>query len=413
MPEIMNENPRLKILNCSDSNSIYLYDEDFYRVRKKYFDSIITNENWNALPGGVQISFSPISSLLGEICVKTSKLPGYNLDDGTNLLPFKRSVSQLLTGIFEANLNLKNFTLTPSVSHSSFILNLVLKQTGIKDVYFDTPTYFAPFYQARDLGMNCNILLNSPKNGFQIDPKRVLNQLPKKKPFCIVLFQPKYGLGYNLDSDILGELLQNLGSNAHVIFDCAADRSYPCHIEKMVEQSKTKAQVFIIRGIFKGIGLNGAKVAVIKHPESFRENIKATCEIYAAAIDKFTIEYVLRLIDLGIYHRVLEETNKHVHSFVKFLRDSLDPNFYFVSNLENGYMGSLRVPIFPIGESLDAFRHCFFCSLSKHKIPAIPGSALLMPYDNSCEYLRINAFQPINELPKIVKGLNKVAKDLK
>lgn len=405
----LNIDSNVNLIKSPNHENINVYKCDFNDIYDLYFRDIIFRQEYKTTPSGVFISYSDAAYQIPSFNIKNNLVTNYIIDDNYMSVETRKNIFKFIEVKEDAILDFDSVTISPSVSQATAIILLMLKEKGVKKFYSVTPLYFSIMEQARYLEYDISLFCGSHKDNYYCEIKTMINSLPKITPFILVLFNPRYPLGDNINTTYLEELLSKLNDNAYLIIDEAQDRSFPSHLRNI--HRLTKANVFRVFGIFKCLGLHGAKGAIIQHHTKYRKRITEISETIGGTLDKYS-ESLLNFFasNSNAYLNALECVDKQVQKNYNILKLLMDEEYTYSRNINNGFLGAIIIDT--KGIDYFRFRNRLLLNFKKEKSPIAIGSTQYFPYDGTKELIRINYFQKPLDFEKSVLTINRCINDV-
>lgn len=374
--------------------------DDYARVQEEYFREIIEEQNWYALPAG-WLNPKALSAEYFKIEIPSRlHLQNYIVDDGRSLESEKEPLLRLISEWEAKPTDYDQVTLCSSVSTANLAVLFALKRRRVQNLVFDTPAYFATLEQARHLGFNLVKIPTYRQNNFMIDIDLIRHLKQNLPQFCLVLTQPKFGLGCNNDIKYLQCLVDAVGEQNFVLIDEAAEQLFPSLTSALI------GPIIRTRSMFKGLGLNGLRLTFIIHPKEWRSDLEHGIDLAAGTIDRFSL---MNAVSLSKQPRLFASLLKFAHSQVLVGRQeaeiSCTGSWATPSNLENGYMGSVFLDIARLNGDQDSARNAFLSYCRRRRTPVITGRSVGFAIDDSFEAVRINYFTSAENLRRSVEVL--------
>ena len=383
------------------AHGLTLLSDDFYTVRERYFKSTLQTGSWKALPGGVQEMQTPHYNI-PDIEIRLDNLVGYRLDDGINLKS-RGTGGHFIKAIDGQSRHDDEYTYCPSSSLGLLAVLFFLKSRGIMDVYFEAPIFFGTFEQAKAVGMRVHVILTAPEEKYHLTRECLEHVLDgQKAPIALIVTQPKYGDG-GLRTDENLQMIQNLlGADNYLVIDEAADNVIPGNGSKF--PSPLPPNLFRVRGIAKGLGLNGIKLSAIFHSSTNKGGIAEILEATSGSLDSYS-DAVLRHVE-GSADFLLESydaARSYVEQGNRIAQTILGNYCEYVSKVESGYMGvaSVKFSDSPLPQKKFYQRRASFLQdASGMGIPLTLGASLYYPTDLTSEKVRFNYFTSHENIEK-------------
>jgi hypothetical protein len=386
----LSEDARIKLIRPDELVGHTIYQSDFNDIYDQYFRDFIIKTNYAAAPSGVFTSHSDASEYIPPMHLSCSSATNYIIDDNYMSIDVKRDAHKIMQRRENFDIANDELTISPSVSHATGIILITLKQLGIKKFYCVAPAYFSVVEQALYLDFDVHLVHGDKSKNYNIDTEHLAQTLPKTEPYILTMFNPLYPIGLNLQNNYMSEFINSLPKNAHLIIDEAQDRSYPSILSNI--KNNTQAKVYRIFGIFKSLGLHGAKAALILHPAEFRKRITETSESIGGTLDKYSASLLAFLSNNEASHlQAINAANVQITRNHKILEGLIVNPQISTFPVENGFLGCI---IADIGnqEYLE-FRQKLLTECRRIRIPVAIGSTQFFPYSGKNELIRINYYQ--------------------
>ena len=370
------------------SSKLQFFPDDIDRINKKYFSDIRKNNQIVADPSYWYENYSETALNSGF-----SHIKNYKSDYHDSLKEEKPIILQILSIWDSTSYGYDDLTVCSSTTSGSLILLSYLKSVaGIKNIYFETPCYFASLKQAELLNYKVNKLPTYYKENFNFD----FSSLSDERKI-VWLTQPRYGLGKNYEIEHLESLLSKCGKNDFIVIDEATEQLLPAHLANYNFQSDPR--ILKIRTPFKGIGINGPRISTIIHGEKHRHSIQNILEQVQGAMDIFSLNFAIDVFkNHSHYFFMLASSNNQVKStYKKLLPRAIGTNLQ-LSSIENGYISSVLLNYGKTKQGYSKKREKLLQYCSKVKIPVILGANLNFAKDERIEPIRLNYFNKSSEL---------------
>ena len=375
--------------------------DDFDRIYQKYFKRLKESNNIKYDPSGWLNTISKASELYsfdGKISPKD--IVPYYSDYYDQLSFYKDSISKLLTAWDNYKYPSDEYTLCSSVTLGSLIVLSVFAKRNIRNVFFETPAYYASINQAKSLGMNYFTIPTYRDQNFDLNIN--IEEIKKAGPCIIWITQPRMSLGLNQNPEAISELYSRLPENSYIVIDEAAEQLFPSRLSSLTVEKYPR--IIKIRNIYKGLGINGIRLSFISHARSFQAEIQRDLENFQGAVDYFSL---LNAADFGTnierFKLMMTIANEQTTSLRKNISRVFENEFISFSKLENGYVSSVCVDLskFEYGYRTNRenlLKYCF-----NHGIPIILGATMKFAYHEQREFIRLNYFKPAAEIEGAMK----------
>jgi histidinol-phosphate/aromatic aminotransferase/cobyric acid decarboxylase-like protein len=368
--------------------------DDYTELNKKFFLPLRESGDMTADPSGWMDTYSNV----GEYEPFTEEVQRYYSDFYNQLNPIKNRLLPLFSSWDAISLSAENITLCHSVTVGSAIILAFLISKGIKTIILETPCYFATYYQAETFGFNIIKIPTFHNENYQLTISA--DFIIKNSPCAVFLTQPRTALGINQNDLLLKKISEGLGKNSYLIIDEATEQYFP---SKLCDFNFTNYEnVFKIRSVFKGMGVNGIRLAYIIHHENYRNNIADQMETMQGALDVHSLKLASDIAqDIGRFKHLLTVANNQVTTLYKKAVSRVAASNCFLSPISNGYIGSVAVKL-----SHENRRAAFIEYCASNRMPLIIGASMGFARHSNMEFVRLNYF---NREHNILKGLDIMA----
>lgn len=378
----------LKILCHRKNKDLFILKDDFNDIRDKYFKTIIEERNWYSLPGGIQDNHSPLYENFPNIQISQNELSGYKIDSGSNLNWLKLKLLPLLSKWENRDLTIDQFTICPSVTMALLTCFNLSRILNICIVAHETPSFFASVEQAKTMGFDNYLIPTNQEDNFCVTEEDIMNLNELASKYTLVLTQPKIGIGINRNVDQISEILKIMHQDSLLIIDEAADRNFPMKYEVRTISDK---RLLRVKGIFKGLGLNGIRASVIFHDREFKQQISSLLEIFGGTLDSFSIKMLAEIAENeSFFLSSLEYATQYIRTGSNLVKTRLLGSLAQFETVENGYLGIVKIP-FGNKDFYNA-RKTLLKEARRLKSPLVLGSSMYFPYDGFSEWIRFNLF---------------------
>jgi histidinol-phosphate/aromatic aminotransferase/cobyric acid decarboxylase-like protein len=378
-------------------NSLFAVD-DYSELHKKYFKNLREGNEMFADPSGWTDTFSEVGLHEKKF---DKRLQLYYCDLASNQLKEQKlPILNLLSAWDSFDYSLEHVTLCHSTTVGSMTVLAVLLSKGIGNIIFETPNYFATHYQAETLGMKITRVPSFFEENFQFNLKS--DFLMKQSPCAVWLTQPRTALGYNQDPVAIDQIMEKLSPNDFLIIDEATEQMFPSVLNNI--NSDKYPNVIKIRSIFKGLGVNGLRLAAIIHHPSLRYEMTDEMEVFQGALDIYSLENAIEMAgDINRFRDLLDVSNQQVVRLrQKAERQVLGTNCY-VSKIVNGYIGAAIIKFQENSLPHHEVREKFLQYCAKNKTPVIVGAAMSFSIHTDMEFVRLNYFNRENHILNALK----------
>lgn len=404
---------QLRVFHSLRSQGHHVFADDFDEV-SSLFQNVIKERSWNGLPGGVYDTLVPGEDRYQDIHISPGQFRGYRMDSGPYIAASKEKISEGLLAIEGPDLTLDDFTLCPSTSSGLLAIMLMLRETGVRNIVLELPAYFAIVEQANALGLNVHLHTTPEDNGYRLEPEdvqKVTAAFPGT-PIALFVTQPRYGLGFNRTGDEFAVFCKAMRPEDFLIIDEAADQSTPSPTASL-QNAIDRPSVIRVRGLMKGLGLNGARVACIFHPRRLRAKFAEIVDYTGAALDTASLAMAIQVVaDQTQYAQYLQFAQNFVRAQFHTLEKLLVGSPIRLSPIESGYIATAAVDTNRPASEFAQWREKFLNVCLREKLPIVLGSSMYFPYDFTKEFVRINYFTPQPLLEKSVNILRRIVKEV-
>ncbi len=361
-------------------------DEIYY----DYFDKVWSSGEIYADPSGWRDTYAAAAPMLPEVEIRKEDLGRYYLDEGTNLAGIKEPILELISTWENRTVTWPEVTLYSSVSVASAAVLVTLRRLGISLVLFETPAYAVTVNQARALGFTVKLIPTYFSGNFSF---RLCEKIENNTPsFALWLTHPRTSLGYNQELTALEQHLSVLRAADYLIVDEATEQLFPSMLSPLADYPRAE-QILRIRGLLKGLGLNGLRLACVLHDASLRESLESAQEILGASLDLYSLRAAARLgHQPQLFFTMLAAANRQVVKLRTTAEGLAAGSWARVTKVVNGYMGAALVDLSILQGDYDEKRRRLLAYCRDHEMPVILGASLLFAFDPGWEQVRLNYF---------------------
>jgi histidinol-phosphate/aromatic aminotransferase/cobyric acid decarboxylase-like protein len=368
------------------------FDKDEYpELNRKFFLPLRESGKMSADPSGWTDTYTSVEEHYPEF---THEIQKYYSDFYNQLNPIKTKLLPLFSAWDDIQLTPENITLCHSATVGSAIVLAFLISKGIKNIILETPCYFATYYQAETFGLNIIRIPTFHDQNYTLEIKQ--EYIKKYSPCAVFLTQPRTALGINQDSRTLQKLSEVLGDNNYTIIDEATEQLFPSVLSNF--NFNTYENVIKIRSVFKGMGVNGVRLAYIIHHNKHRKQMAEEMEVMQGALDINSLKLSVGISsDIPKFQRLLSAANSQVLALHRKASSRVAGTPCKLSDISNGYIGSVAVNLQSEGKRMDFIKYC-----AEMKMPIIIGSSMGFAKHIGVEFIRLNYF---NRERHILEGL--------
>jgi aspartate/methionine/tyrosine aminotransferase len=373
--------------------------DDYAEIQRKYFDQLFTAGRVDADPSGWLLTYSDAEKFLQLPQVSPHDFAKYHVDEGRSLAGHKERLVPLLSSWEGRSLQPGEFTLCPSGGCASLVTLATLKALGIKKILFETPAYFATIEQAREVGLQVELLPTYRNDGYEL---RNVGSKLRHPQIGLWITQPRAALGFDQSCDTVGRWARQIGQRGYVVSDEVTDQTFPSHLSKLAELAP-HANVVRIRSFTKGMGLNGLRLATILHSAQLRAHLVDSLETFGGSIDAHSLIAVTKLAESqSRFRRMLMAANAQVNDLRNKAERLVRGSPITVNRLTNGYIGSMIADLRGLGCTQKQRRVRLLRWCSEKCTPVILGSSFYMAQSPPTEAVRLNFF---NRRENITRGI--------
>jgi histidinol-phosphate/aromatic aminotransferase/cobyric acid decarboxylase-like protein len=362
--------------------------DDFDLLYKEYFSELQAVGAIRADLSGWRDTRSDAADLMPDVSITKSRLDRYYLDEGDALGELKTDILRLISAWEERPVYADEVTLAPSVSSANLQVLVALKRRGVKTVLFETPGYAVTMNQASHAGLEVVLLPTYRQASFRcVVPDDIIRNL---SPCAFWLTQPRMSLGFDQSFESVATVASGIGEGNFVVVDEATEQRFPAHLRYLT--TAAHPNVIRTRGITKGLGLNGLRVACTIHHSAFREEMESTQDVTGISLDYFSLAAAAQLAtELPRFMQMLAAANAQTTTLQHRVASLIRGSALQASNLMNGYIGSLFMRI-PAAEIYDDVRVRLLRHCRDEGTFVILGSSMRFAFDPSHEFIRVNYF---------------------
>lgn len=363
---------------------------DFDSIYYTSFQEIWDSGDVYADPSGWRDTESRAAALLPAIQIDESALGRYYLDEGNTLGGLKTQILDLVGSWEKRCLDLNEITLYNSVSTAASAVLLTLKRRGARTVVFETPAYGVTVNQAKTLGYKVVLVPTYYEDGFALAVDYDL--LRREGPVVVWLTQPRMSLGFDQREEHVESLLSELSPRDHLVVDEATEQRCPPVLSGVSVNDRSQ-RVLRIRGLLKGLGLNGLRLACVLHSGELREGLESAQDVIGASLDLFSLQMAAELAKRkDVFFTMLSVANTQVTSLRRRAELLALASQMRVSHLVNGYMGSVFIPLKGGNAKYKLNRDRLVSHCRAKRMPVILGSSMFFAFDPKWEQIRFNYF---------------------
>ena len=375
--------------------------DDFGQLYNEYYADLDAAGLIRADLSGWRDTRSDAAELMPAVTIANSRLDRYYLDEGDALGTLKTDIVYLLSGWERREVSVSEVTIAPSVSSANLQVLIALARRGVRTVIFETPAYAVTINQAVQAAFNVVLLPTYQADGFRCAVSSELAE--SSSPCALWLTQPRMSLGYDQSVDDVITMIDAVGPSNYVVIDEATEQRYPSHLHLILPERYPN--VIRTRGITKGLGLNGLRVACTIHHGALRDAMESTQDLTGISLDYFSLQAAATIArDGDRFSRMLTAANAQTVALRRHLDRLTHGSLIRPSPLVNGYIGSLFFRI-PSRATYDSFRTRLLMHCRNEGTFAMLGNSMRFAFDPTYEFIRVNYF---NRESHVVRGVESV-----
>lgn len=387
-------------MTTSDTSALFAPD-DFDEIEEQYFEDIRDEGAVYADPSGWQESISDAAMFIPEMLLPASELVNYRLDENDTLHKYKEPILELISVWEGREVHADSVTLCHSVSCATMLTLLVLKMRGVKRIVFETPAYGVTINQAKHLGLDTDLIPTYIDESFRLEKDRVRRSVNKNS--ALWLTQPRMSLGVDQRPEYVAELARSMPPDTFLVIDEATEQRVPSTLASLNELIPDHVELVRLRGVTKGLGLNGLRLSFVLHDSAMRTSTQEAQAIVGDSLDVFSLAVAAGLgRDSERFVRCLDIARGQVSKLRTRATRLAWGTSLRVSPLVNGYIGSVAVPLSP-GDGkgrMDLLEHC-----QAKRTPVILGSTMRFARSDSWEFVRVNYFSAPHHIARGIDTL--------
>ncbi len=368
----------------------YFAKDEYPELNQRLFLPLRESGKMNADPSGWLDTYSKVS----EDELFPPEIQKYYSDFYNQLNPIKKDILPMLSAWENIELIPENVTLCHSATVGSAIALSFLISKGIKTIILETPCYFATFYQAQTFGIKVIRIPTFKEDEFKLSITDEI--ISNNTPCAVFITQPRTALGTNQNVQDLIDLSKNLGKKNYLIIDEATEQSFPSTLHSLNFNSYDN--VIKIRSLFKGLGVNGVRLACLIHHDKHRRQIAEEMEVMQGALDLYSLKLAVKMGEnINRFKSLLGVANDQVVALRKKVEMQIRGSNCEVSPIVNGYIGCAIIKLSSESKRNEFLEYCAFS-----RMPVIIGSSMGFAKHDGYEFVRLNYF---NRESHLLKGL--------
>lgn len=364
--------------------------DDYDEINDEYFKEIRAGGAPAADPSGWLDAYSAAVELLPEVPLEKRWLAPYYIDEDAALGTWKEDILALVSAWEGRPVASEEVTLCHSVSICTLTVMLALRQRGIRTVLFETPVYSVTVRQAASLGLSPVQIPTYRRDGYRA---RITPELIREHSPCAVwITQPRMSLGYDQSPEEIARIVEALSSEDILVVDEATEQRFPSLLRDL-RNVGSPDRVLRMRGLLKGVGLNGLRIAFVLHSPTMRHPIQAAHEFAGGSLDVYSLAAARSLSkDIPRFRSMLAAANHQVTSLRARAERLAYGSGVEVSHLVNGYIGSAAIKLRGDGSAYSDERRRFLEFCRARQMPVILGTSMRFARDPGLLQVRLNYF---------------------
>jgi histidinol-phosphate/aromatic aminotransferase/cobyric acid decarboxylase-like protein len=322
-----------------------------------------------------------------NVSVPSNDLGRYYLDEGCALGATKSAIVSLISAWERRSVSDAAVTLCHSISEGTLSILVAIRRRGVKQIFFETPGYAVTVNQAEYFGFRPVMIPTFRAEKFQSDMARFV---PSSVPSAIWITQPRMSLGTNQSAEDIQRILERLGPHDFLVIDEATEQEFPSVLRET--QVDSHPRMIRIRGVTKGMGLNGLRLAFMLHDPKFRDALESAQEVVGGSLDVFSLRAAVALAgDIHRFTTMLAAARRQTTGLRNKAARATAGSRVVLSPLVNGYMGSAWLAL-PDPSRYDLTRHELLSFCRDRRMAVIVGASMRFAFDPTFEAVRLNYF---------------------
>src|ERR1044071_833471 len=354
--------------------------DDFDAINATYFSKLRTDGRPLVDPSGWTDTLSAATELLPEIPIGSAELGRYYLDEGRALGTMKEAIVQLIASWEARPLAENAVTLCHSISEGTLLILVVLRRRGIREILFETPGYAVTMNQSEYFGFR-NVLI--PTRGRDQFRAKMAQFVPAREPTAIWITQARMSIGSNQSPHDVRRILESLGAKDFLVVDDATEQMFPSVLREA--EVGCHPRLIRIRGLTKGMGLNGLRLAFMLHDPSIRDDLESAQEVVGGSLDLFSLRAGMQLaFDVERFKTMLTAARRQTSGLRERAAKLAANSGVQLSQLVNGYMGSAWLSLTDAAD-YDNTRRRFLTFCRERRMPVILAASMRFAFDQTFE----------------------------
>lgn len=367
-------------------NAAAFRPDDFDAINETYFAGLRANGEVFADPSGWRDTFTLAADLLPPLGVDSNALGRYYIDEGGLLAGIKEPIVDLISAWENRQVGWNEVTLIHSVSAATMQVLIALWRRNVRTIVFETPAYAVTMRQAESLGFRIEPVPTYRRENFQTTLGREL--ITRNSPCAVWITQPRMSLGYDQSIDTVDAILSMISEKDYLVVDEATEQRFPSCLHGL---GGSHERMIRLRGVLKGMGLNGLRLAFGLHHEAFRADFENAEEVTGGSLDLFSLETAASLgRDIRRFKSMLDAAVAQIAALHRRAQRLTAGSRVSVSSLVNGYIGCAFIDL--TGNDYDLQRRRLLDHCRDSGVPVILGASMRFAFDPATEIVRLNYF---------------------
>ncbi|MBK7143592.1 MAG: aminotransferase class I/II-fold pyridoxal phosphate-dependent enzyme [bacterium] len=284
----------------------------------------------------------------------------------------------------------EELTLCHSTTIASLAILYMLKSNGHSTIIMESPYYYATYSQALALGFKVIRIPTYFKSQFdwRVETIQTACQVGGS---VLWITQPRIALGLNQNIDRLSDVLFRLPCLT-VIVDEASETRIPSWLSQLAAGLRGR-RLIRFRGIGKGLGINGIRLAMIIHHQSLKAQVEDALWVCQGALDVFSLEYGTELLGNWERFRMQASTCRvHINKMYDRISRLTRGSRLQLTPISGGYAGCYVLDMSHWNGSAPSKRRYLLELCRNHRTVILLGASMGFALDHSREYARINYY---------------------
>lgn len=379
-------------------DNYYFLTDDYFEIYNKHFAKNKSYFNPATIAHETRNLTQPVST----INASTSCILKYHNDDTDSGNEARERLALHYSTSDNQEITSTELTLSPSITSASLIVIQFLRESGIQEVWLESPCYYATYFQLKSFGISVNLIPTYQEDDFVWDIK----QLPVNKKIAVWITQPIISLAINQTESMLLEVCDRLLiSDSYLVVDEAAELQVPPLLSRK-SFDQYRRLIIRLRSMSKPVGINGVRLCVIHHNYANAKEIKKWTWTFQGGIDAYSMGYILQLTHTESHYKsMLLSTKSQAEECYKRLKNITQDSDLELPVYENGYTASFSVQLSNTKLSKRIFykrRLQLIMDLEKMKVFPTLSSSMYFAFDGLHERIRVNYLSNPNKLEELL-----------